>query len=225
MKKISLIGSPPGYVGYEEGGLLTEKVNSKPYSIVLFDEIEKAHPDIFNILLQVLDEGSLTDSNGRKVDFKNTIIILTSNIGAKELFSKKSLGFASDTIDDKAKESIRKNVMSEVKKSFSPEFINRLDEIIVFNKLSKDDIYKIAEILINKSIARLSNQIEVIVSKEVKEEVVRQGYSEEYGARPLKRAIQKMVEDPIADYLIKKGKNVKHVISLEFVNNSVIIKD
>ncbi len=220
-----LIGSPPGYVGYEEGGQLTERVFKKPYSIILFDEIEKAHPDIYNILLQILDEGVLTDSNGRKVDFKNTIIILTSNIGAKELFSNKSLGFSSTSDIENEKKSIKKNVMSEVKKTFNPELINRLDEIIVFNKLTQNDISKIAEMLINKTLSRVSSVVEVKLTKELKEEIVKQGFSEEYGARPLKRAIQNLIENPIADFIIENGSKHKHVVSLSYKNNEVKIEN
>ena len=216
-----LIGAPPGYVGFEEGGLLTEKVLKKPYSIVLFDEIEKAHPDIFNILLQVLDDGILTDSNGRKVDFKNTIIILTSNIGAKELFSSKKLGFSSE---NEVKGDNKKNVISEVKKEFNPEFINRLDEIIIFNKLTRDDILKIAELLISKTQERIKDKITIKITDNLKKEIINQGFSEEYGARPLKRAIQNLVENPVADYLIENRQGRKSVISLDYINGEVKIK-
>ncbi len=218
-----LIGSPPGYIGYEEGGQLTERVFKKPYSIILFDEIEKAHPDIYNILLQILDEGILTDSNGRKIDFKNTIIILTSNIGAKELFANKSLGFAKNNSNE-PKDAVKKNVMSEVKKSFNPEFINRLDDIIVFNKLKEADISKIADILINRTLSRVQSVVEVNITKELKEEIIKEGFSEEYGARPLKRAIQNLIENPIADFIIENGTKQRSVISLDYKNNDVVLK-
>ncbi len=218
-----LIGSAPGYVGYEEGGVLTEKVNKKPYSIVLFDEIEKAHTDIFNILLQVLDEGYLVDSNGRKVDFRNTIIVLTSNIGAKELFSKKEFGFSTLNSSNDKKEEIKKNVMSEVKKVFNPEFINRLDEIIIFNKLEKEDIKKIAELIINDTKKRIEDKVKIEISENLKNEIVKEGFSEEYGARPLKRAIQKLVENPIADYLIESSEKHQSHISLDYKNGEVKI--
>lgn len=214
-----LIGSPPGYVGYEEGGLLTEKVYKKPYSIICFDEIEKAHPDIYNILLQILDEGILTDSMGRKVDFKNTIIILTSNIGAKELFSKKSLGFNSVEQDY---ESLKKNVMSEVKKTFNPEFINRLDEIIIFNKLNLEDASKITDLLVDEFALRMP-KYQIKISNKLKDEIIKEGFKEEFGARPLKRAIRQLIENPIADYLIEKGQNIEGLISLDFENNKVTV--
>lgn len=214
-----LIGSPPGYVGFEDGGQLTGKVRKKPYSIVLFDEIEKAHPDIFNILLQILDEGTLTDSNGVKVDFKNTIIIMTSNIGAKEYSNSKKLGFSGFEENDNNK-SIEKNVINEVKKVVSPEFYNRIDELIVFNKLSKKNIEQIAKILVTELIERL--EINIKVSDELFLEVVKEGYSDEYGARPLKRAIQKLIENPIADYIISKNGKVKN-ISLNYVNGKTTV--
>ena len=216
-----LIGSPPGYVGYEEGGLLTERVSKKPYSIVLFDEVEKAHPDIFNILLQVLDDGILTDSNGRKVDFKNTIIILTSNIGAKEYFSNKKLGFNSN--DKETHEANKKDVIGEVKKVFNPEFINRLDEIVVFNKLNKENISLIADILIKQTLDRVKDKVSIKITKNLKDEIVKQGFSEEYGARPLKRAIQNLIENEIADYLIDNPQKHQTPISLDYKNNRVKI--
>jgi len=218
-----LIGAPPGYVGYEEGGLLTERVSKKPYSIVLFDEIEKAHPDIFNVLLQVLDEGTLTDSNGRKVDFKNTIIILTSNIGAKELFTNKKLGFT-NTNSKSEKEDTKKSVMSEIKKSFNPEFINRLDEIVIFNKLTKEDIEKIADILIKETLSRISGKIDVIIDADLKNKIIDEGFSEEYGARPLKRSIKTYIENPIADYLIEHNSKRENCISVSYENGEVKIK-
>ena len=219
-----LIGSPPGYVGYEEGGLLTDRVLKKPYSIVLFDEIEKAHQDIYNILLQILDEGTLTDSNGRKVDFKNTIIVLTSNVGAKEIFGSKKLGFSSSDNIQEEKESTKKNVMSELKKTFNPEFINRLDEIIIFNKLTKGNIETIADLLVSKTLDRIKDVLKVKIQPSLKEEIVKQGYSEEYGARPLKRAIQNLIENPIADYIIENGTNTQSAISLSYKNNEVKIE-
>ena len=215
-----LIGSPPGYVGYDEGGQLTERVRKKPYSIVLFDEIEKAHPDIFNILLQILDDGILTDSNGRKTDFKNTIIIMTSNIGAREFSINKKLGFNSESKDDYKE--IEKNVMNALKKDVNPEFINRIDEIIVFNKLSREDIKTIAKQLISKTLNRL-NEIDVLIDDSIIEEVSNQGFSDEYGARPVKRAIQRLVENPLADYIID-SKGAKRSIVLLYKNGTTKIE-
>ena len=215
-----LIGAPPGYVGYEEGGLLSEKVRRKPYSIVLFDEIEKAHPDIFNILLQILDDGILTDSEGRKIDFKNTIIIMTSNIGAKEFNRSKKLGFGNK--DDSVDKEIEKNVMSEFKKTFSPEFINRIDDVIVFNKLTKNDIEKIANNLIKATTERL-NEYTIEIGNNLIKQVIEEGYSEEYGARPLKRAINKLLENPLADFIIEKEGKIKK-IEIDYIDQKVVVK-
>ncbi len=200
-----LIGSPPGYVGYNEGRELTGASRKKPYSIVLFDEIEKAHQDIYNILLQILDDGVLTDSSGRKVDFKNTVIIMTSNTGAKEFFSNKKLGFGSNN-EDVGFKNIEKDVISELKKSFNPEFINRIDEIVIFNKLTKENLIKILDILLSKLQKRLPN-MNICITDALKEEILKQGFDDEYGARPLKRAIQRLIENPISDFIINtKGK-------------------
>ena len=215
-----LIGAPPGYVGYEEGGQLTEKVRKKPYSIILFDEIEKAHGDVLNILLQVLDEGKLTDSEGRVADFKNTIIIMTSNIGAKEFSNGKKLGFSSSDEEVEFK-AIEKNVLSELKKELKPEFINRIDEVIVFNRLSKENVSIIAKNLINEVVARLP-QYNITIDKSILDAVIKEGYSVEYGARPIKRSIQKLVENPLADYIINtKGKVQK--IKLSYQNNESVV--
>ena len=215
-----LIGAPPGYVGYEEGGLLTEKVRKKPYSIILFDEIEKAHPDLFNILLQVLDDGVLTDSEGRKVDFKNTIIIMTSNIGAKEFSANRKVGFNSDSESEFLE--VKKNVKSELKKTFSPEFINRIDDVIVFNKLSKEDIEKIAKMLIKTTLQRLPDYSVNVDNKLIKQ-VVQEGYSEEYGARPIKRAIKNLIENPLADFIIENEGKDREII-MDYVDNKTTIK-
>tara|TARA_B100000989_G_scaffold132236_1_gene98151 strand:- start:197 stop:889 length:693 start_codon:yes stop_codon:yes gene_type:complete len=187
-----LIGSPPGYVGYEDGGLLTESVRRKPYQIVLFDEIEKAHFDIFNILLQVFDEGRLTDSQGRVVNFKNTILIMTSNIGANYLSDQGEPNLKiSNLVKDK--------ILSKVKDSFKPEFLNRLDDIIIFNKLNTEEIKKILEIQIKKLEKILkSKKIKITLNTQSKSWLVNEGYSSEYGARPIKRIIQKNIIDPIA---------------------------
>lgn len=205
-----LVGSPPGYVGFEEGGQLTEKVRRNPYSVVLFDEIEKAHPDVFNMLLQILEDGILTDSQGRRVDFKNTVIIMTSNVGARKLTEKKvSFGFteASETLDIKAQ------VLSELKATFRPEFLNRVDDIIVFTKLSKDEIAEIAENMLKNLAERLENlEIRLSWDASVKEALAEKGFDEVYGARPLRREIQSKIEDALSEKIlegaIKKGAEV-----------------
>ena len=199
-----LIGSPPGYVGYDEAGQLTEKVRRKPYSVILFDEIEKAHPDVMNMLLQVLDDGRLTDSQGRTVNFKNTVIIMTSNVGAKLITDKKTLGFIEEKENgEKEYQDIKKDVMAELKKEFKPEFLNRIDEIIVFHKLEDNQIRKIVDIMINNVGKLLKEQgIELTVDENAKDLVAKKGTDKTYGARPLKRAIQTMVEDKIAEAML-----------------------
>ena len=209
-----LIGSPPGYVGYDEGGQLTEKVRRKPYSVILFDEIEKAHPDVMNMLLQILEDGRLTDSQGRTVNFKNTIIIMTSNVGAKLITDKNKLGFANDKSAEDEKqeyENIKKEVLAELKKQFRPEFINRIDDIIVFHKLNNEDINKIMEIMLKQVQKRLELQnYKVEIDDSAKELIAKKGVDNNYGARPLRRSIQNMLEDKIAeailDGIIKPGK-------------------
>ncbi|HPC24039.1 MAG TPA: ATP-dependent Clp protease ATP-binding subunit [Fervidobacterium sp.] len=208
MEKFSvsrLIGAPPGYVGYEEGGALTEKVRRRPFSVILFDEIEKAHPDVFNILLQIMDDGRLTDSQGHIVDFRNTIVIMTSNIGGSEIVSsKKNLGFVENETYEQDFSEMKDKVIDEVKKVFRPEFINRVDEIIVFHKLTKQHIEQIIEILLRDIRARLSErEINLVLSPEAKEFLVNVGYDSVYGARPLKRAIQRYIEDPLAEELLR----------------------
>ena len=206
MEKFSvsrLTGAPPGYVGYEEGGQLTEKVRRHPYSVVLFDEIEKAHPDVFNILLQILDDGQLTDGLGRRVDFKNTILIMTSNVGAREIKKSGGFGFAAEagTIDY---QKMHDKIMEEVKRLFNPEFINRVDEIVVFRALSRDDIEKIVDILISDMLYKVADrEIEIVLTKGAKEFIADLGYDENYGARPLKRVLQKYIEDPIAEEILR----------------------
>jgi ATP-dependent Clp protease ATP-binding subunit ClpC len=201
-----LIGSPPGYVGHEDGGQLTEKVRRKPYSIVLFDEIEKAHPEIFNSLLQILDEGSITDSLGRKINFKNTLIILTSNIGQRKIQEfGDGLGFSSKSAQD----SLYENeivLKKELQKAFSPEFINRLDEIIYFRTLEKQDIIKILDVEIEKLLPRIESLgYKVKISQDLKGKIAEQGFDPKFGARPLKRMLQKYIEDTLAD-LMAQGK-------------------
>jgi len=198
-----LVGAPPGYVGYDEGGQLTEKVRRRPYSVVLLDEIEKAHPDVFNILLQMLEEGRLTDSFGRKVDFKNTIIIMTSNIGAETLKKQGSIGFKSQE-EEVTYQSMRSRLLEEVKKVFKPEFLNRVDDIIVFRPLTKEDLDRIIELEIKDVESRLKEQrILIDLTKEAKDFLVERGFDKVFGARPLKRTIQRFLEDPLAEEIIK----------------------
>ena len=210
-----LVGAPPGYVGYEEGGQLTEKVRRKPYSIVLLDEIEKAHPDVFNILLQVMDEGRLTDSYGRMVDFKNTVIIMTSNIGTRQLKEfGRGVGFATQSrLDDK--EFSRSVIQKALNKSFAPEFINRVDEIITFDQLSLEAITKIIDI----ELKGLYNRIEsigykLIIEDKAKEFIATKGYDVQYGARPLKRAIQTYLEDGLSELIISSSLKEKDIIQV-----------
>ncbi|MFK7951605.1 MAG: ATP-dependent Clp protease ATP-binding subunit [Ekhidna sp.] len=208
MEKFSvsrLVGAPPGYVGYEEGGQLTEKVRRKPYSVVLLDEIEKAHPDVFNILLQVLDDGVLTDGLGRKVDFRNTIIIMTSNIGVRDLKDfGAGIGFATQSKKDSMDEIMKSTIQNALKKTFSPEFLNRLDDVIIFNSLEKEDIFKIIDITLSKLFSRITDLgYGIELSKKAKEFLADKGYDPQYGARPLARAIQKYLEDPVAEEILK----------------------
>ncbi len=207
-----LVGSPPGYVGYEEGGQLTEKVRRKPYSVVLLDEVEKAHPDVFNILLQVLEDGRLTDSKGRTVDFRNTIVIMTSNVGAEALKRNKHLGF---NVQDEGRDysDMKGKVMDELKKAFRPEFLNRIDEIIVFHMLEKKHIQEIVTLMVNQLVNRLKEQeIELQLTEGAISAIADKGFDREYGARPLRRAIQKHVEDRLSEELLKgaieKGQKV-----------------
>ena len=211
-----LIGAPPGYVGYDEAGQLTEKVRRKPYSVILFDEIEKAHPDVMNSLLQVLDDGRLTDSQGRTVNFKNTIIIMTSNVGARLITEKKTLGFSDKKeIEDKQKayEETKKEVLAELKKEFKPEFLNRIDDIIVFHKLEQEDIRKIIDLMINKVKELMKKQgIEIEVTDSAKDLVAKQGFDQNYGARPLRRAIQSMIEDKVAEAILDGNVKDKAIV-------------
>ncbi|MEO8235321.1 MAG: AAA family ATPase, partial [Flavobacterium sp.] len=199
-----LVGAPPGYVGYEEGGQLTEKVRRKPYCVVLLDEIEKAHPDVFNILLQVLDDGFMTDSLGRKIDFKNTIIIMTSNVGARQLKDfGQGVGFGTAAKVSQADDNSKSIIENALKKTFAPEFLNRIDDVIVFNALEKEDINSIIEIELNKLYARVKELgYKLSLSDKAKVYVAEKGFDRQFGARPLKRAIQKYVEDVLAEEII-----------------------
>jgi ATP-dependent Clp protease ATP-binding subunit ClpC len=200
-----LVGSPPGYIGYDEGGQLTEAVRRKPYSVLLLDEIEKAHPDVFNILLQILEDGRLTDAQGRTVDFRHTIVIMTSNIGAAEIARNTPLGFAvSDDETGITYDDMKNRIMGELKRVFRPEFINRIDEVIVFHKLAKDEIKEIVDLLlrrIRESMAERELQLEL--SDDAKDLLVDKGWDPAMGARPLRRAIQRYIEDPLADFVLR----------------------
>ena len=199
-----LVGSPPGYVGYEEGGQLSEKVRRNPYSVILFDEIEKAHPDVFNILLQVLDEGHITDGHGRKVDFKNTVLIMTSNAGAQSIIAPKHLGFGTGKDEKKNYEAMKSSVMQEVRRIFKPEFLNRIDEMIVFHALTKDEIYQITGLLLGELQKRAREQLEITlkISPAVRKHISEKGFDEKYGARPLRRAVQNQIEDVLAEEIL-----------------------
>ncbi|MBQ8837054.1 MAG: ATP-dependent Clp protease ATP-binding subunit [Clostridia bacterium] len=216
-----LIGSPPGYVGYDEGGQLTEKIRRKPYSVVLFDEIEKAHPDVFNIMLQILDDGILTDSQGRKVDFKNTVIIMTSNVGASALTEKtKSLGFTSS---ESEQSSIESNVMQALKGTFRPEFLNRLDEIIVFNRLGDSDIKKIATLMLDELKKRIGNiGVNITFDETLVEFVAKKGFDEIYGARPLRRAITSLVEDSFSEAMLEGKFKAGDSVTAKVVDDKVV---
>ncbi|MDK2564879.1 ATP-dependent Clp protease ATP-binding subunit [Romboutsia sedimentorum] len=222
-----LIGSPPGYIGYDEGGQLTEKVRRNQYSVVLFDEIEKAHPDVFNILLQILDDGRLTDSKGRTVDFKNTIIIMTSNVGATKIGKEKSLGFASiKDKDEEAKtsyEKMKENIMGELKKGFRPEFLNRIDDIIVFHSLLESHISKIVKLMTKDVIKRLKDMdIDLEISEDAVKLIAKEGLDLEYGARPLKRAIQKELEDQLSEAILRGTVKKGSIVIAEVKDNNIV---
>ncbi len=219
-----MIGSPPGYVGFEEGGQLSEKVRRNPYSVVLFDEIEKAHPDVFNVLLQVLDDGHITDSKGRKVSFKNTVLIMTSNAGAQRIVDPKNLGFATEKSETKDYEKMKSNVMEEVKRSFKPEFINRIDDIIVFHQLNKENMKEIVNLLAANLYKRCENQlgIHLTITGALKEHLVSKYADYKMGARPLKRAIQSVVEDALAEEILQKKVVPGDKVSAGFKDGKVV---
>lgn len=220
-----MIGSPPGYVGHEDGGQLSEKVRRNPFSVILFDEIEKAHPDVFNILLQVLDDGHITDSQGRKVDFKNTIIIMTSNAGAQSIIEPKKLGFGAKEDEKQDHERMKASVMEEVKRIFKPEFLNRIDETIVFRALNKDDMKKIIGIMVRDLQKRCKEQIQIdlVVREAAKEYIVEKAYDRKYGARPLRRKLQDEVEDRLADALIRGEIHAKDRVIVTTKNKEIIV--
>jgi len=221
-----MIGSPPGYVGFEEGGQLSERVRKNPYSVVLFDEIEKAHPDVFNMLLQVLDDGHITDSQGRKVDFKNTIIIMTSNAGAQRIMDPKKLGFSAMANEDADHNDMKTGVMEEVKKMFKPEFINRIDDIIVFRALNKDNVKEITGIMLKELKNRVKRQMNISLSygDTLKNFVFDKGYDKKYGARPLKRTIQSEIEDKLAEEILSGNIAVGDKVSIKVEDKKVVFK-
>ena len=221
-----LVGSPPGYVGYDEGGQLTEAVRRKPYSVVLFDEIEKAHPDVFNMLLQILDDGRLTDSKGKTVDFKNTVIIMTSNVGATSLRKQNTLGFAT-TLDVKKEEyeKMKETITEELKRTFRPEFLNRLDDTIVFHSLKEEHVKEIVEIMINDLEKRLSKlEVNVEISENTKEYIAKQGFDPIYGARPLERTIRKMIEDQLAEEILRGTVSKEGKILIDYEDDKLTFK-
>ena len=221
-----MIGSPPGYVGFEEGGQLSEKVRRNPYSVILFDEIEKAHVDIFNVLLQILDDGHVTDAQGRKVDFKNTIIIMTSNAGASRIMEPKKLGFSGDSSEEKDHEYMKNGVMEEVKHLFKPEFLNRIDDTIVFHALTKDEVKEIADLLLKGFVKRVKQQMNITVKygEAVRNYIFDKGYDKKYGARPLRRAIQNEIEDKMAEEILAGNISPGDVIRVSVVKTGVKFK-
>ena len=225
-----MIGSPPGYVGYEEGGQLSEKVRRKPYSVLLFDEIEKAHPDVFNMLLQVLEDGHITDAHGKKVDFKNTIIIMTSNAGANRIISPKTLGFGQAKTSEEEYQKMKEGVMEEVKHIFKPEFINRVDEMIVFHALNKENIKDITKIMLKQFAKRVKNQMdmELCIADDVVDFISDKGFDKDYGARPIRRALQTELEDVLAEAVlmgdISIGDTVDVSLSCEGTKKKIVVK-
>jgi ATP-dependent Clp protease ATP-binding subunit ClpC len=202
-----LVGSPPGYVGYDEGGQLTEAVRRKPYSVLLLDEIEKAHPDVFNILLQILEDGRLTDAQGRTVDFRNAIVIMTSNIGASEISKNTSIGFTVSDETGMSYDDMKNRIMSDLKKVFRPEFLNRIDEVIVFHKLAKDEVKEIIDLMIARVRVQVAeHELQLELTDEAKDLLVDKGWDPSMGARPLRRAIQRYIEDPLADEVLRQGE-------------------
>ena len=221
-----LIGSPPGYVGYDDGGNMCEIIRKKPYSVVLFDEIEKAHPDVFNIMLQILDDGRLTDSKGRHINFKNTIIIMTSNVGASMITNTQKLGFSVSGDDKKDRyEKLKDTVNEELKKAFRPEFLNRVDDIIVFAHLSHEEIRQIVDLMLKDLFKRLSErELTIEVTDEAKDYLAKEGYSEAYGARPLRRVIQKKVEDVLAEEILSGNYKPNDKLKMDYRDDKIIIE-
>jgi ATP-dependent Clp protease ATP-binding subunit ClpC len=221
-----LIGSPPGYIGYDEGGQLSEKIRRKPYSVLLFDEVEKAHPDVFNVLLQVLDDGHITDSQGRRIDFKNTVVIMTSNAGARNIISPKRLGFASVNDEVSNYKSMQKDVMDEVKKIFKPEFLNRIDETIVFHSLTRENIREIVGIMFNQLAIRMDKNlgIKLFLTEGAIDFIAKEGFDEAYGARPLRRAIQQKIEDQLAQHILDGAITEGDLINIDIEGEELTFK-
>jgi ATP-dependent Clp protease ATP-binding subunit ClpC len=219
-----LVGSPPGYIGYDEGGQLTEAVRRKPYSVVLLDEIEKAHPDVFNILLQVLEDGKLTDAQGRKVDFRNVIVIMTSNIGAAQITKNQSLGFVpGDPEGGLSYDEMKNRIMGELKKVFRPELLNRIDEVIVFHKLAKEEIMTIVDLVLRRLREQMGeHEVAIELTEDAKELLVDKGYDPAMGARPLRRAIQRFIEDPLADFVLGRSLEPGSTILVERKNDDEV---
>ena len=220
-----LVGAPPGYVGYDEGGQLTEKVRRKPYSVVLFDEVEKAHPEVFNVMLQVLEDGRLTDGKGRTVDFRNTVIIMTSNVGANLIKQNQRLGF---TVGDSAQdeyEAMKDNVMEELKKTFRPEFLNRIDDVIVFHSLKEEHLQQIVNLMSNQLRKRLQEQeIDFVLTDAASKYLAKAGFDPTYGARPLRRAIQKHIEDRLSEELLKGSIKRGDTVEIDEKDGKLLVR-
>jgi ATP-dependent Clp protease ATP-binding subunit ClpC len=220
-----LIGSPPGYVGYEEGGQLTEAVRRKPFSVILFDEIEKAHPDVFNTLLQILEDGRLTDSQGRSVDFKNTIIIMTSNLGTRDIAKGVGIGFSAARDEAGDYDRMREKVHEELKKSFRPEFLNRIDEIIVFHSLTQGDVKEIVDLLMKRVEEQLKGKdLDIELTDAAKTLLAEKGYDQALGARPLRRTIQRLVEDPLAEKLLYKEFRAGETVIVDARDGEIVFE-
>ena len=221
-----LIGSPPGYVGYEEGGQLSEAVRRRPYSVVLFDEIEKAHPDVMHLLLQILEDGKITDSLGRKIDFRNTIIIMTSNVGADILRRQTTMGFAATKpLGEHEFEAMRDRLLEEAKKVFKPEFINRLDDIIVFHQLTKADLMQIVELEVAKVLRRVkAKEVHIELEQSAKEFLIEKGYDPQYGARPMRRAVERYLEDPFAEELLRGNVKPGDIVHVSAEGGKLVFK-
>ena len=222
-----LIGSPPGYVGYDEGGQLTEAIRKKPFSVVLFDEIEKAHPDVFNALLQLLDDGRLTDSKGRTVDFKNAVIIMTSNVGASRFKKQNTYGFGDTSSEERSeKKKISEIANEELKKTFRPEFLNRVDDIVVFNQLKENDIEKIVHLMAEDLKAKLKEMgLNIEIDKSVEDEIAKKGFDLEYGARPLERTFKKMIEDRLSEEILKNNVSKDKSITIYYNGKELEFKN
>jgi ATP-dependent Clp protease ATP-binding subunit ClpC len=218
-----LFGSPPGYVGYDEGGQLTEQVRRRPYSVILFDEIEKAHPEVFNALLQIMDDGRLTDSTGRTVDFKNTVVIMTSNVGSADLRRAARIGFTMGV--ESENDTLKSKALEGLKRAFRPEFLNRIDQVVVFNSLSRENLRQIVDLLLEQVEERLQEQEIVLhVGEDVRDFLMQEGYDEEYGARPLRRAIQNHVDDALADAILNGTLSAGGTASLTMEDGAIKIE-